>query len=157
MANETQTTVAGSKTTVGHGATFRRVLALVIVVSFVLLIFVWVFKPPTMGCAESMAQLNQLDSTLIKIFSCSSVGFFFGSSKLAQNKDEAQTKAAEKLADKLPEWQWQPAAVVAAAEAAAPAAAAVAAPAAAAVAAPPAVDAELDRRGITDPTTEPKT
>lgn len=128
----------------------QKGLAWFIVIAFVVLIFVWVFKPPVMA-PESMAQLNQLVSTLQNILLLA-VGFFFGSSKLAQNKDEAQNKAAEKLADKLPTPpNGSSPAIVAAAEAAAPAAAAEAAPPAAAVAAPPAVDAELDRRGVPDP------
>lgn len=127
----------------------QKGLAWFIVIAFVLLIFVWVFRPPTMA-PESMAQLNQLVSTLQNILLIA-VGFFFGASKGAQNKEEAALKAAEKAAEKPPDGGGAPAAViVAAAEAAAPAAAAVAAPPAAAAAAPPAVDAELDRRGVPD-------
>lgn len=122
----------------------QKGLAWLIVIAFVLLIFVWVFRPPTMA-PESMAQLNQLVSTLQNVLLIA-IGFFFGTSKGAQNKEEAQLKAAEKAADKSP----NAAAVTAAAVAAAPAAAAEAAPPAAAEAAPPAVDAELDRRGVPD-------
>lgn len=66
----------------------------------------------------------------------------------------AQNALTDKLADAAVAATVAPAAVtaaaVSAAVAAAPAAAADAAPPAAAAAAPPAVDAELDRRGITD-------
>lgn len=70
----------------------QRGLAWFICVSFILLIFVWVFKPPVMA-PESMAQLNQLVSTLQNILLLA-IGFFFGSSKSSQNKDEAIMSAA---------------------------------------------------------------
>lgn len=144
MADETKTvptTVANVLDDVQKG------LAWFIVIAFVALIFVWVFRPPVMA-PESMAQLNQLVSTLQNILLIA-VGFFFGRSKGEQNKDEAEM---EKQKTNLPNGG-SPAAVTAAAEAAAPAAAAAeAAPPAAAVAAPPAaetaVDAALDERGF---------
>lgn len=70
----------------------QRGLAWFISISFILLIFVWVFRPPVMA-PESMAQLNQLVSTLQNILLLA-VGFFFGSSKSSQNRDEAITTAA---------------------------------------------------------------
>jgi len=70
----------------------QRGLAWFISISFVLLIFVWVFRPPTMA-PESMAQLNQLVSTLQNIMMIA-IGFFFGSSKSSQNKDDAIMTAA---------------------------------------------------------------
>lgn len=70
----------------------QRGLAWFICISFILLIFVWVFKPPVMA-PESMAQLNQLVSTLQNILLLA-IGFFFGSSKSSQNKDEAIMTAA---------------------------------------------------------------
>lgn len=70
----------------------QRGLAWFICISFVLLIFVWVFKPPVMA-PESMAQLNQLVSTLQNILLLA-IGFFFGSSKSSQNKDDAIMKSA---------------------------------------------------------------
>jgi hypothetical protein len=101
---------------------------------------------------------KMLDTMITILFSTCLVtvyNFSFGSSRGQEARDDTQNKIVEKLT--TPPNGNGSAAVAAAAEAAAPAAAAVAAPAAAAVAAPPAVDAELDRRGITDPTTEPKT
>lgn len=70
----------------------QRGLAWFICISFVLLIFVWVFRPPVMA-PESMAQLNQLVSTLQNILLLA-IGFFFGSSKSSQNKDDALMKSA---------------------------------------------------------------
>lgn len=70
----------------------QRGLAWFICVSFVLLIFIWVFHPPVMA-PESMAQLNQLVSTLQNILLLA-IGFFFGSSKSSQNKDDAIMKSA---------------------------------------------------------------
>lgn len=139
MADDTErTTVANVMDDTQKG------IAWFIVIAFVLLIFVWVFRPPVMA-PESMAQLNQLVSTLQNILLLA-VGFFFGSSKGAQNKDEAELKAKVASSE-----GGSPAAIVAAAEAAAPAAAAEAAPPAAAEAAPPAVEAELTERGFIKP------
>ena len=70
----------------------QRGLAWFICISFIALIFVWVFKPPVMA-PESMAQLNQLVSTLQNILLLA-IGFFFGSSKSSQNKDDALMKSA---------------------------------------------------------------
>jgi hypothetical protein len=70
----------------------QRGLAWFICISFIMLIFVWVFKPPVMA-PESMAQLNQLVSTLQNILLLA-IGFFFGSSKSSQNKDDALMKSA---------------------------------------------------------------
>lgn len=70
----------------------QRGLAWFICISFVVLIFLWVLKPPTMA-PESMAQLNQLVSTLQNILLLA-IGFFFGSSKSSQNKDDALMKGA---------------------------------------------------------------
>lgn len=70
----------------------QRGLAWFICISFVVLIFLWVLRPPTMQ-PESMAQLNQLVSTLQNILLLA-IGFFFGSSKSSQNKDEAIMTAA---------------------------------------------------------------
>ena len=70
----------------------QRGLAWFISISFVTLIFLWVLKPPVMA-PESMAQLNQLVSTLQNILLLA-IGFFFGSSKSSQNKDEAMMQAA---------------------------------------------------------------
>jgi hypothetical protein len=70
----------------------QRGLAWFICISFIALIFVWVFRPPTMA-PESMAQLNQMISTLINILLLA-IGFFFGSSKSSQNKDDAIMKSA---------------------------------------------------------------
>lgn len=76
-----------SKTMGAAMSDVQRGLAWFICISFVLLIFVWVFKPPVMA-PESMAQLNQLVSTLQNILLLA-IGFFFGSSKSSQNKDDA--------------------------------------------------------------------
>lgn len=81
-----------SKTMGAAMSDVQRGLAWFICVSFILLIFVWVFKPPTMA-PESMAQLNQLVSTLQNILLLA-IGFFFGSSKSSQNKDDAIMTAA---------------------------------------------------------------
>jgi len=70
----------------------QRGLAWFISIAFVALIFLWVLKPPVMA-PESMAQLNQLVSTLQNILLLA-IGFFFGSSKSSQNKDEAIMTAA---------------------------------------------------------------
>jgi hypothetical protein len=70
----------------------QRGLAWFICVSFILLIFVWVLRPPVMA-PESMAQLNQLVATLQNILLLA-IGFFFGSSKSSQNKDDAIMKSA---------------------------------------------------------------
>lgn len=94
-----------------------------------------------------------LDMMITILFSTCLVmvyNFKFGSSQSSQSKDEARDKVTEKLmATALPtNGTGSGAAVTAAAE--------KAAPPAAAVAAPPAVDAELDKRGITDPHEPPK-
>lgn len=69
--------------------------------------------------------------------------FFFGSSKGSEKKDDAMIASAIVAAPPVGTGPGGlPAAIIAAAEAAAPPAAAVAAP--------PAVDAELDRRGVPD-------
>ena len=81
-----------SKTMGAAMSDVQKGLAWFICVSFILLIFVWVFKPPVMA-PESMAQLNQLVSTLQNILLLA-IGFFFGSSKSSQNKDDALMTAA---------------------------------------------------------------
>lgn len=70
----------------------QRGLAWFITIAFVGLIFLWMLKPPTMQ-PESMAQLNQLVSTLQNILLLA-VGFFFGSSTSKQKQDDAITAAA---------------------------------------------------------------
>jgi len=77
----------------------QKGLAWFICVSFVALIFVWVFFPPTMK-PESMAQLNNLVSTLVTIVALA-IGYFFGSSRSSKDKDDQSAKVAEKLADKV--------------------------------------------------------
>lgn len=120
----------------------QKGLAWFITGSFVLLIFLWVFFPPTMA-PESMAQLNNLVTTLVTLV-VMAFGYFLGSSRQSKDKDTASAKITETLAEKVggtgngtTEAGAMKAAVAAAAMAA-PAAAAVAAPAAAAIAAPPA-------------------
>lgn len=77
----------------------QKGLAWFICVSFVLLIFLWALRPPVMA-PESMAQLNQLVSTLQNVLLLA-IGFYFGSSKSSQNKDDAQAKVTDKLASKV--------------------------------------------------------
>jgi len=151
----------------------QKGLAWFITMALVALIFVWVFRPPQMA-PESMAQLNSLVSTLQTLV-VMAFGFFLGSSKATQNKDEAQAKSMEIKDATLKEIALGPATGGSAAEAdkaaaiAAPPAAAVVARPAAEVAAPPAaeraVSAELARRAKDEldakltptvtPTTEP--
>jgi len=91
--NETKTNTQSISKTMGDAMSdVQRGLAWFISVSFILLIFVWVFRPPVMA-PESMAQLNQLVSTLQNILLLA-IGFFFGSSKSSQNKDDAIMSAA---------------------------------------------------------------
>jgi len=92
MADELNNTQSISKTMGDAMSDVQRGLAWFISVSFILLIFVWVFRPPVMA-PESMAQLNQLVSTLQNILLLA-IGFFFGSSKSSQNKDDAIMTAA---------------------------------------------------------------
>lgn len=92
MADNETNTQTVSKTMGAAMGDVQRGLAWFISISFILLIFVWVFKPPVMA-PESMAQLNQLVSTLQNILLLA-IGFFFGSSKSSQNKDDAIMTAA---------------------------------------------------------------
>lgn len=99
MADEKSTVINANpnKTSISNtmGAAMsdvQRGLAWFISISFIMLIFVWVFYPPKMS-PESMAQLNQLVSTLQNILLLA-IGFFFGSSKSSQNKDDAIMTAA---------------------------------------------------------------
>jgi hypothetical protein len=86
-------TLSGAVTSVTSGMNdVQRGLAWFITTAFVVLIFVWVFRPPVMA-PESMAQLNQLVSTLQNILLIA-IGFFFGSSKSSQNKDDIMMKKA---------------------------------------------------------------
>lgn len=73
----------------------QKTLAYFITVSFVLLIFVWIFKPPVMA-AESMAQLNALVSTLQNVL-LMSFGFFLGANMSSKLKDESQNRMLDKL------------------------------------------------------------
>jgi hypothetical protein len=125
----------------------QRVLALVLVGTFAITLLILTMRLVVWGDAPTLVDLlKTLISALINVVMLV-LGYFYGSSKGSDSKTDTQNKIMENLT--TPPNGNGSAAVVAAAEAAAPAAAAVAAP--------PAVDAELDRRGITEPTTEPKT
>lgn len=129
-------------------------LAVAIIFLIAVVVLILLTRPPAIDERTSgvlMTIVGVLIACLKDVYS-----FFFGSSKGSDSKTEVQNKLVEKLTTP-PNGTGSGAAVVAAAaEAAAPAAAAAVAPKAAAVAAPPAVDAELDRRGIPEPTTETK-
>ena len=68
MADETNTSKTTAVSTMVDATMndVQRGLAWFICISFIVLIFVWVFRPPVMA-PESMAQLNQLVSTLQNI------------------------------------------------------------------------------------------
>lgn len=86
----------------GNGSMFsdtQKGLAWFISVSFVTLIFAWVFFPPVMS-PESMAQLNNLVSTLVTLV-VMAFGYFLGSSRSSKDKDEASAKVTEHLASKI--------------------------------------------------------
>ncbi len=60
---------------------------------------------------DALELLKQLTNALINI-AFAIVGFFYGSSKSSQSKDETQAKVAEKLADKVPGGPVEPPATV---------------------------------------------
>jgi hypothetical protein len=93
MANETNGTSAQQPE--GWMNDVQKTLAYFITFSFVVLIFVWVFRPPVMA-AESMAQLNQLVSTLQNLL-VMAFGFFLGSTMNSKSKDDSQNRIVEKL------------------------------------------------------------
>lgn len=111
----------------------QRGLAWTIIIIFSLLILIMAARVIISGApTDSLELLKQLTATLINI-AMAVVGYFFGSSKSSQSKDETQNKIIEKL---TPAPGGTESTAKAAAEAAAPPAAAVAAPPAAEAAAP---------------------
>lgn len=142
MADEPATKV---KTEGNWTVDVQRGLAWTIVLVFGALLLAMAIRVIVSGePTDSLELLKQGVNALINIVMMV-MGFFFGSSKSSQSKDEVQAKVIENLTpptgtgNGAPEGDAMRAAVAAAAMAA-PAAAAVAAPAAAAVAAPPAAD-----------------
>lgn len=128
-------------------------LSLLIALGYIAAVPLWMFYPPTNIPPETLAIINQMMGAFGMAFA-TVINFHIGSSRSSKDKDDAQNQVITNLTG-TGNGKITPA-VVAAAQAAAPAAAAEAAPPAAAVAAPPAVDAELDKRGITDPHEPPK-
>lgn len=113
-------------------------LAVAIIFLIALIVVILLTAPPAIDERTSgvlMTIVGVLIACLKDVYS-----FFFGSSKGSDSKTDTQNKIVERLIP--PTGTGNGAAIVAAAEAAAPPAAAVAAP--------PAVDAELDRRGVPD-------
>lgn len=78
----------------------QKGLAWFISISFVALIFVWVFQPPEMK-PESMAQLNNLVSTLVNLVLLA-FGYFLGSSRSSKDKDDSTNRVMEKLTSPPP-------------------------------------------------------
>ncbi len=113
----------------------QQSIAFVIIGSTIVIILIWLFRPPT-GTEGAMAVLNNLMGALLAAFGMV-VAFYFGSSKGSKDKDEANTKMVAALTGT---GNGTTAVADAAAVKAAPAAAAVAAPPAAAEAAPPAAE-----------------
>lgn len=111
----------------------RVLVSLIVVCGF--LAVTWMFITEKTAGGTPGETLTLLVGALASNFT-SVVSYWIGSSSGSTAKDEQISKTAEKLAEKaLP-----PVTAIEAAQAVAPAAAAVAAP--------PAVDAELDRRGV---------
>lgn len=125
----------------------RVLVSLIVVLGF--MTTVYLFLTTKLAGDTPSETLTLLVGALASNFT-SVIGYWIGSSSGSTAKDEQISKTAEKLAEKVPPALADAAVVAAAAAAAAPIAAAEAAPPAAADAAPPAVDAELDRRGISD-------
>jgi 3-phosphoglycerate kinase len=125
----------------------RVLVSLVVVVGFMVATYMFLTEKAAGGTPSET--LTLLVGALASNFT-SVVSYWIGSSSGSTAKDEQISKTAEKLAEKVPVVPADVSVAAAAAMAAAPAAAAVAAPQAAAEAAPPAVDAELERRGIPD-------
>jgi hypothetical protein len=71
----------------------RTILSFTIVVSFVVVIFVWIFFPPS--DPDQMAVLNMLIGALIGQVT-TVVAFDFGSSDGSKAKDDALVAAAER-------------------------------------------------------------
>lgn len=118
-------------------------LAVAIIFLIALIVVILLVAPPQIDERTSgvlMTIVGVLIACLKDVYS-----FFFGSSKGSQIKDEAQAKVLTTLTTP-PNGTGNGAAIKEAAKEAA----AEAAPPAAEVAAPPAVEAELDRRGVPD-------
>jgi hypothetical protein len=111
----------------------RVLVSLLVVCGFLIVTYMFITEKAAGGTPGET--LTLLVGALASNFT-SVVSYWIGSSSGSTAKDEQMSKTAEKLAEKV-----TPAAV-------AIEAAQAVAPAAAAVAAPPAVDAELDRRGV---------
>lgn len=78
----------------------QQTIAFFIIVATIIIILIWLFRPPT-GSEGAMAVLNNLMGALLAAFGMV-VNYYFGSSKGSKDKDEAQAKVAEKLAEKVP-------------------------------------------------------
>lgn len=80
----------------------QRGLAWTIVLVFSLLTLAMAMRIILAGApTDALELLKQLTNALINI-AFAIVGFFYGSSKSSQSKDETQAKVAEKLAEKIP-------------------------------------------------------
>lgn len=115
----------------------QQVIAFSLVLSFILVIFVWMLFPPKAVDQSVMTVLNMLLGALVAKFT-TVVDYFLGSSQGSKDKDASQNKILETLTR-----SGSSAAVTAAAALAAPPAAAVAAPPAAEEAAPAAAEKAL--------------
>lgn len=112
-------------------------LSVAIIALIAIVVLILLTRPPAIDERTSgvlMTIVGVLIACLKDVYS-----FFFGSSKGSDSKTETQNKIMEKLTSPPSGTGGSPAAVTAAA----------------AVAAPPAVDAELDRRGVPEQTRSP--
>lgn len=97
MADTTETEIPAPQ---GWMNDVQKTLAYFVTVAFVLLIFLWVFFPPSMS-PESMAQLNQMVTTLQTLL-VGAFGFFLGNTAAKITQDIKQQKVVDKLTSTNP-------------------------------------------------------